>query len=332
MTKEDKYQGFEGGLYPGCKNQRPADHEAAGLRLAKKIVPLDPDGKPSANGKVVVLGVGFSNTLQCFKGFQDGAAADADVNPKVVLVNGAFGGIPAEVAQNEDGQRTIGQGGQRRVIKYWLEVDNRLKQAGVTPKQVQVVWIKETNPAPHQGGFPRYTQDLQEQITKIVQLLPRRFPNVQLVYLSSRSWGGWAKVPAGSKARQPGNSEPYSYETGFAVKWLIERQLKGDAELNFEPARGPVKAPWLSWGPYWWANGANKRKDGFHFEKTDYRENDQMHHSEAGMKKMGHELLRFFKTDTTTRPWFTKGLPGKKQGSASLWPLAAQPLVRKRPK
>src|SRR5262249_12789501 len=103
MTKEDKYRGFEGGLYPECANQRPAEHEAAGLRLAKKVVPLDSDGKPSADGKIVVLGVGFSNTFQCFKGFQDVAATDADVNPKVVLVNGAFGGIPAEVAQNEDG-------------------------------------------------------------------------------------------------------------------------------------------------------------------------------------------------------------------------------------
>ena len=320
MTKEDKYQGFEGGLYPGCANQRPTGHEAAGLRRAKKVVPLDKDGNASSDGKIVVMSIGFSNTLQCFKGFQEAAAADREINPKVVLVNGAVGGIPAEVAQHEDGQRKLGQGEQARVVKYWMEVDNRLKQAGVTPKQVEVVWIKETNPAPHRGGFPKYTQDLQAQITKIVQLLPRRFPNVQLVYLSSRSWGGWAKVPPGSKARQPGNSEPYSYETGFAVKWLIERQLKGDAELNFDKSKGPVQAPWLSWGPYLWANGATKRKDGFSFQKSDFRENDQMHHSEAGMKKMGAELLRFFKTDSTTRPWFVKG--GSAGGGAESKPAA----------
>ena len=50
-------------------------------------------------------------------------------------------------------------------------------------------------------------------------------------------------------------------------------------------------------------------KDGFSFQKSDFRENDQMHHSEAGMKKMGTELLRFFKTNQTTQTWFDKQIP-----------------------
>jgi hypothetical protein len=32
----------------------------------------------------------------------------------------------------------------------------------------------------------------------------------------------------------------------------------------------------------------------------------RMHHSVQGQKKMGQQLLRFFKTDTTTRGWFLK--------------------------
>jgi hypothetical protein len=136
--------------------------------------------------------------------------------------------------------------------------------------------------------------------------LPKRFPNVKLAYLSSRTFGGWARAPAAKKARGPGNSEPYSYETGFAVKWLIERQLSGDPELNFTLSKGKVNAPWLSWGPYLWANGEKPRTDGFHFEKTDFRPDDQMHHSETGMKKIGEELLRVFKSDTTTRGWFLR--------------------------
>ena len=36
---------------------------------------------------------------------------------------------------------------------------------------------------------------------KIVQFLPKRFPNVKLCYLSSRTYGGWAKPrPNGSNA------------------------------------------------------------------------------------------------------------------------------------
>jgi hypothetical protein len=301
-----EYQGFAGGLYPRGKNERPAAHEAAGVALARSVQPLDAEGKPSAEGKIVLLSVGFSNTLQSFNGFMRVAKSDHEVSPHVVLVQGAVGGIPASVAQHEDAETITGIGGVRKSVKYWSIVDDRLRAAGVTPKEVQVVWIKETNPAPHQGGFPKYTQELEAQITKIVQLLPKRFPNIKLAYLSSRTFGGWARAPVAQKARGPGNSEPYSYETGFAVKWLIERQLQGDRDLNYDPAQGPVKAPWLSWGPYLWANGERPRTDGYHFEKTDFRADDQMHHSEAGMTKIGNELLRFFKTDATTRPWFLK--------------------------
>jgi hypothetical protein len=298
MGKADKYQGFAGGLYPGGTNARPASHEKAGLALAKTVAPLDKDGKPSKDGKVVLLGVGFSNTFQAFKGFMEEAARDPDVNPQVVLVNGAVGGVPASQAQKEDGRGPKG-------VQYWDEVDRRLQSQGVTRNQVQVVWLKETNPAPHAGGFPAYTKDLEAQLVRIVQLLAKRFPNLKMVYLSSRTWGGWAKVPAKApKRKAPGNSEPYSYETGFAVKWLLEKQLGGDPALKYD---GPDrKAPWLSWGPYLWANGDSPRKDGWSFRKSGFRDDDQMHHSPAGMKKLGAELLRFFKTDPTTRGWFRK--------------------------
>ena len=298
MTKDDKYQGFPGGLYPEGSNRRPQKHEVAGLDLARTIGPLDADGKPSKDGKIVLLGIGFSNTLQAMKGFIDVAAGDKEINPAVVIVNGAVGGVPASEAQKEDGKGPKG-------IKYWEEVDNRLKAAGVSRNQVQAVWLKETNPAPHKGAFPAYIKELEGQLVRIVQLLAQRFPQIKMVYLSSRTWAGWARVPAGNPNRkEPGNSEPYSYETGFAVKWLIEKQLGGEAALRFE---GPErKAPWLSWGPYLWANGEQPRRDGWNFKKSDFRDDDQMHHSLDGMRKLGTALLTFFKTDATTRPWFCR--------------------------
>src|SRR6266545_1180268 len=61
---KEQYQGYEGGLYPGGKNERPEAHEAAGLALAKKVQPLDADGKPADDGKVVLLSVGMSSTTQ----------------------------------------------------------------------------------------------------------------------------------------------------------------------------------------------------------------------------------------------------------------------------
>jgi dipeptidyl aminopeptidase/acylaminoacyl peptidase len=293
----EQYQGFSGGLYPEGKNERPAHHEAAGLALAKQVQPLDADGKPSEDGKIVLLAVGFSNTVQVFQGFMQAARTDKDLNPCLVLVNGAMGGMSAQMIQNPD------DNGRGKL--YWSRLEEQLKTSGVTRLQVQVVWIKETNPAPHAGGFPKYIRDLQAELTNIVHILHKRFPNVKLVYLSSRTYGGWAKAPPG-RAGGPGNSEPYSYETGFAVKWLIEQQLKGDAKLNYDPKKGSIKAPWLSWGPYLWANGSIKRKDGFSFQPSDFRENDRMHHSPQGQAKIGRELLQFFKTDKTTRGWFVK--------------------------
>jgi hypothetical protein len=294
---EGQYHGFKGGLYPDGKNERPSRHDAAGLALAQRVRPLDAHGATSEEGKIVLLAVGFSNTVQVFNGFMQAASDDKGLNPTLVLVNGAMGGMSAHMIQNPDDH---GRGST-----YWSRVDEKLEAAGVTRAQVQVIWIKETNPAPHSGGFPSYIHDLQSELARIVQLLPKRYPNVKLAYLSSRTYGGWAKAPPG-RVGGPGNSEPYSYETGFAVKWLIEQQLKGDPELNYDPNHGVVKAPWLSWGPYIWANGEIKRKDGFSFQLNDFRENDRMHHSPQGQAKIGRELLRFFKTDTTTRGWFVR--------------------------
>ena len=40
------------------------------------------------------------------------------------------------------------------------------------------------------------------------------------------------------------NPEPYAFESAFAVRWLIGRQLDGKEGLNFDAAKGPVRAPW----------------------------------------------------------------------------------------
>jgi hypothetical protein len=163
---------------------------------------------------------------------------------------------------------------------------------------VQAVWIKQADAGPS-SGFPQYARTLENELAKIVQVLARRFPNLKLTYLSSRTYGGYAKTRL--------NPEPYAYESGFSVKWLIEKQLKGDPELNYDPAKGRVTAPWLSWGPYLWARGSTKRADGFSYEESDFAAADGTHESPSGQRKVAQLLLDFFKHDATTRPWFVKG-------------------------
>jgi hypothetical protein len=73
--------------------------------------------------------------------------------------------------------------------------------------------------------------------------------------------------------------------------------------------RGSAKAPWLSWGPYLWANGSTPRKDGFYYVEDDLRNDDRTHESEQGQDKIGRELIKFFKSDLTSRDWFTDRNP-----------------------
>lgn len=285
----EKYQGFEGGFYPEGRNERPKEHEAAGLKLAKQVQPLNTQGKPEPQGKIVLLSVGMSNTSQSSEGFQRALREASKWNPQVQFVNGAQGGMTAAAIQDPDDGR--------RGKQYWDTVDQRLQQAGVSREQVQVIWIKQADAGPNQG-FPKYAQTLQAELARIVQIFPERFPNAKLVYLSSRTYGGYATSPL--------NPEPYAFESAFSVKWLIEQQISGDKSLNFDPVRGEVKAPWLSWGPYLWANGSTKREDGFFYEPADFTSNDGTHQSPSGQRKVGQLLLKFFESDSTTKPWFAR--------------------------
>jgi hypothetical protein len=279
-----KYKGEDGGLYGGGRNEPPPAHAAAARKELAKIQPLDADGKPSADGKVVLISVGMSNTTQEFSRFKQLADADLEKSPKLVIVDCAQGGqTAARWAAGTD-------------APVWRTAHERLKTAGVTPQQVQVVWLKQANAGPS-GEFPDYAKQLQADITADLDLLKTEFPNLRMAYLSSRIYGGYATTRL--------NPEPYAYESAFAVRWLIQDQIKGDAKLNYDPARGEVKSPLLLWGPYLWADGTKPRKgDGFTWTRDDLTPSDGTHPSPAGRQKVAELLLKFLKSDAGARTWF----------------------------
>ncbi len=283
---ESLYKGFPGGLYPGTLNQRPAAHNAAGLALAHSIIPLDTLGLPDpANGKIVLLSVGMSNTGQEFSVFEATADTFQLRNPHVEVVNGAQAGQTASIIRDPDAQ-------------FWTVLEReRLYSHRVKPAQVQVVWLKQANIAPNEA-FPVHAEKLQADIHAVLRLLPLKFPNIRLCYLSSRTYGGYATTQL--------NPEPYAYESGLTVKWLIEAQIDGDTALSYEPSSR--RAPWLSWGPYLWASGPNPRQDGLVWLPVDVA-SDGTHPSDAGRRKVADLLLRFFSTDETSVPWFLKPQP-----------------------
>lgn len=277
-----KYKGEEGGLYPGGQNTPPAAHLRAGEALARKIEPLDADGHPSPNGKIVMISVGMSNTTMKFQTFQKIAAGDHALNPKLVLVDGAQGSQVAWVTSHAK-------------APFWEVVDQRLAAAGVSRNQVQAAWLLQANPGPYRP-FPVEAKELQENIAETLRVMHDRFPNLKITYLSSRTYGGYATSPL--------NPEPFAYEGGFAVKWVIADQISGRPESNFDSAKGPVRMPWLAWGPYVWADGVKPNQDGLSYARADYGEQDGTHPSPSGRMKVATHLLQFLKTDPTATPWF----------------------------
>jgi hypothetical protein len=177
----------------------------------------------------------------------------------------------------------------------WDVAVERLEQAGVSPRQVQVAWIKLANPFP-KGDLLEHGKELQDDSRVVVQRARDRFPNLRIVYLSSRIYAGHA----GGRSADL-NPEPYAYEGAFVVRWLIQEQIKGERELNHDSARGPVKAPLLLWGPYLWADGITPRRDGLVWLRTDLGD---VHPSESGKKKVAQQLLKFCQTDPYARPWY----------------------------
>lgn len=279
------YKGQQGGLYPGGENTPPPAHLRAGLAQARSIVPLDAAGRPSASGKIVLISVGMSNTTMKFQAFQKIAAADRSLNPRLVIVDGAQGGQVAWVTANPR-------------MPYWDVVDQRLEAAGVTRNQVQAAWILQANAGPVRP-FPAETVELQENLVDALHVMRERFPNLKITYLSSRTYAGYATSPL--------NPEPFAYEGGFAIKWLIADQIAGKPGLNYDSSNGPVRAPWVAWGPYVWADGVKGNKSGLRYVREDYTEQDGTHPTPLGRMKVAARLLEFLKRDPTSIPWFMAG-------------------------
>ena len=261
---------FQDGLY-STSGGIPAPHLAAGLSLASQIRPI--------TGKIVLLSVGMSNTTQEFSLFQQLAGQDPEKNPDLVIVDGAQGGWSAD--------RLVAGGDE-----YWAEVDRRLQAAGVSGEQVQAAWMKQADAQPSLR-YPADARKLQGELETIARTLRSRFPNLKLLYLSSRIYGGYASTAL--------NPEPFAYQSAYAVRWAIARQMEGAPELSYTAGA----APWMAWGPYLWADGTRERFDGLTWACADFAA-DGTHPSAAGARKVALMLLDFLKSDPTARPWFVR--------------------------
>jgi hypothetical protein len=296
------YYGKPGGLYPGGINQPPPDHDSAARARRNAIKPLDVNGDESPFGKYVLISIGMSNTTQewCSQNsgppcapwtFMGKAATDPSVNHyTLVIVNGAADGqdAPAWTSPASPNYDRI------KVA--------RLAPLGLSENQVQAAWVKLEDPKPS-VSLPADSADAQVFVTNlglVLRAMRVRYPNLRIVFLSSRTYGGYATIDL--------NPEPYAYESGFSVKWAIESQINEMRGLPANPRAGTLNytkksAPLIVWGPYLWANGTTPRSDGVVWDRADFEE-DGTHPSQSGETKVAGLLMDFFKNSPYARCWF----------------------------
>ena len=107
-----------------------------------KIVPRDRDGNPAADGTIGLVSISMSNATQEFSLFKQLADRDPQKSPRVAVVDCAQGGQAMAQWVDPNG-------------RAWVEADQRLAAAGVSPKQVQVAWVKLANVRPT-GDLPEH--------------------------------------------------------------------------------------------------------------------------------------------------------------------------------
>ena len=251
FTDGAKYlEKYETGLYPGGKNEIPAEHRKAGVRVAAAIVPLDVDGKPDpANGKVLALVMGHSNCRMYFDALQQHLKQHADeLNPRFEMLNAAVGGQQLPEIRALRG-------------RVWDLATQLLSRPGYSPKQVQVLFLHTTyhgaNNGSHRppGPFPETMQQMQKDLATVLAHCIQIYPNLKVAYLTCDGF------------RHFTGFEPHVWQEAFAFKWLVESQIKGDEHAAFEDKPGrPRVSPWLEWGPYIWDNTWDRSwfTDGVH--------------------------------------------------------------------
>ena len=325
MTPSENYLTFQGALYENSIDTVPADHNTAGLAAAGAIQPLDTNGNPSASGKIVFVAVGRSTGVDEFAVFMNQAASNSGVNhATLAIVNGALTGAMPCVWTVTSGPPSCNPslGNQYDRVR-----DMVLAPLGLTEKQVQAAWIEEYNGDPAADGFQSlcdptvagcsndvsHTEALryEQQLGAILRAAKTRWPNLQQAFHSSRIYGAYATTDH--------SSEPYPYEYGFSVKWLIQAQILQirSGGTSIDPTAGDLNynagaAPWTAWGPYTWANGDTPRSDGLVWcngqanspcnGEVDFQP-DGTHPNTQGDEKVANLLMNFFLNSSYTH-WF----------------------------
>jgi len=282
---------FPGYLYEQDSNEPPADHDLDGRRAAEQVQPI--------NGKIVVAALGMSNWVIEVTQFIEDLASNPNVNHTTLVV--------VNCAQNGKDARYWAQS-----PLPWTTCASILAADGYNESAVQVVLWKDGDISPRYSlaAHPNCVNtasspttivadacQYEQYVASIARQVKQNFPNVKQMFLHSRIYAGYATSSL--------NPEPYAYEYGFGTKWLIEAQIKQVRTGTKDAVAGDLSyesAPWLAWGPYFWASGTTPRSDGLVWLRSDFA-SDGTHPSAAGAKKVSSLMQNFYLTSPYS-PWF----------------------------
>jgi len=261
MTAGETYYGFTGGLYSNGSNTMP-------LVLKQRY-----EAVKNILGKNIFISIGMSNTNYKFGKFIELYQSQS----KAIMINCA---IPGKAAESWSNSNNV----------VWTKTVSRVQKRG-TIDDVQTAWIELADRVfePYPVDPIPYITTLKNRIKSTITILKQKFPKIKIVYLSSRTYGGYAV--GGST-----NPEPFAYASGLACQQAI-LELINDTNL-----------PVVVWGVYFWADGLNPRSDGLIWNREDFGD-DGMHPSGSppfptgfGTTKCAGLMYDFFKLE----PWFSK--------------------------
>src|SRR5262249_50106761 len=132
----------------------------------------------------------------------------------VVLVDGAQGGKALSAWD------PIASG----FAEYNRVRDQILLPSGLSPMQVQAVWVKDAAAPPTVAlatGDDVHPADAivaERHLGNILRAIRAAYPHVQQVFVSPRIYAGYANTMMPPNGLNP---EPYAFEIGFSIKWLV---------------------------------------------------------------------------------------------------------------
>lgn len=251
--------------------------------LPLRLVPASKPVVTPVDGIIGVACIGMSNATQECSQYvlQVRGAWAAEVNPQVRVVDCAVGGHAIEKWNDPAFDDVL----------WDACITQKAPAAGIRPDQVRVLYHKAADQFTTGSGnmaLPPYPDPRSDYSNFLANLstfaarVPVKFPSVQAVYSTSRSYGGFA-------GNQNARGEPLSYEEGHALNtWLRESAQS-------------VQGVWFGWGPYIWAPACDTGTNGtgMCYVRDDFV-TDGVHPSASGRLKIAtaiHQRLR-------QEPWY----------------------------